>query len=326
MRLFAQSVIVIFAVAAFMAMVGCSQGFDTRGNPSIAPAFQGIPGTSDPNSSVNPFLKQSVKNAYQTRYRPNVAKGLVWSGQISGCVSGEPGSGFREATVNVLNYYRALVGLPDNVQLDLNASEGAQASALMMAANGQLNHNPPSTWNCYTQLGASTAGSSNIALGAEGPSAINLYMDDWGSNNSAVGHRRWILYPSLSSVGSGTVNGADTLKVIGGWGNRADTPNGVSWPAMGFFPIQHLPGSRRWSFSKYGAGLGGATVSMTKNGVPVGVTLEPFYYGYGDDTIVWIPDSVDSSPATYVVTLKNVSINGAAKTISYQIDTFDAEN
>lgn len=325
MRLVAQSVIVIFAVAAFMAMVGCGR-ISTTNSSSMAPVFQGVPGTPNSDASVNPFVMQSVKNAYLIRYKPNRVKSLVWSGQISGCVSGNPGDGFREATVNVLNYYRALAGLPDDVKLDLNASEGAQESALMMAANGQLNHSPPSTWNCYTQLGASTAGSSNIALGAEGPSAIDLYMDDWGSNNSAVGHRRWILYPPLSSVGSGTVNGGDTLKVIGGWGSRADTPNGVSWPSMGYFPLQHLPGSKRWSFSKSGVGVSNATVSMTKNGVPVGVTLEPFYYGYGDDTIVWLPDSVDSTPANYVVTLKNVTVNGATSTISYPITTFDAEN
>jgi hypothetical protein len=240
-------------------------------------------------------------------------------------VAGNPGAGYREATIGVLNYYRALAGLPDTVTLDLAASERAQQAALMMAANNQLNHYPPANWTCYTADGASGAGSSNLALGANGSGAVDLYLNDWGGNNAAVGHRRWALYPPLASVGSGSVNGADSLVVLGGWGNRPETPNGVAWPAMGYFPVQHLPGSNRWSFSMPGAGLSQASVSMSKNGQAILVTPEVYSPGYGDDTLVWLPQGADSQPAVYVVTVSNVSINGESKTISYQVTTFDAE-
>src|SRR5205809_968253 len=37
------------------------------------------------------------------------------------------------------------------------------------------------------------AGKSNIALGNAGPDAITAYIEDFGGNNAAAGHRRWIL-------------------------------------------------------------------------------------------------------------------------------------
>lgn len=289
----------------------------TKGTPPVQPTDA---------VNIDPFNQQSVKNAYLNIYRVNSAKDMNWTGSVQGCDPGHPGAGYREAVVNVVNYYRALTGINGDVKLNEGSSVYAQAAALMMKANGQLSHHPPTSWTCYSQNGAAGAGSSNIALGANGPSAIDLYMDDWGSNNYAVGHRRWILWPSLGNVGVGAVPGADALGVLGGGGGvRRDPPNGVSWPSQGYFPVQHMPGSRRWSFSKAGASVSQANIQVRRNGTLLTSTKEQFYPGYGDETVVWVQDGVDGSLSTYQVTISNVMENGVAKTYNYNIQVFNPE-
>jgi hypothetical protein len=95
--------------------------------------------------------------------------------------------------------------VPAVVQLDDVYSGKAQQAALMMSANGQLSHNPPPSWLCYTAEGAQAAGSSNLYLGRFGPAAITGYVYDAGSGNYAVGHRRWILYPQTQRMGTGDI-------------------------------------------------------------------------------------------------------------------------
>ncbi len=86
-----------------------------------------------------------------------------------------------------------MAGVPAQVTFaDTNSAKNQQA-ALMMSVNGQLNHNPPSTWTCYSADGAQAAGSSNLALELFGRNAISLYMQDPGSRKWLRRHRRWIL-------------------------------------------------------------------------------------------------------------------------------------
>lgn len=267
--------------------------------------------------SVDTNNRSAVQNAYLNFYKPNLNTSINFTGNISSCIAGDPGYEFRKATVNVLNFYRAMVGLPANVKVDLNMSSRAQEAALMMDANNSLSHHPPTTWNCYTQAGAAGAGSSNLALGAAGPRAIALYINDPGSNNYAVGHRRWIFYAPLTSVGVGSTPGADALTVFGGWGGPSNPPGAfVAWPSRGYFPASLLPSSRRWSFSKSGIGLSQGRVRMTKNGQPISVQLEPYYGGYGTETLVWVPQGVDSSESTYRVIIDNLSSGDA---ITYDV-------
>jgi len=96
-----------------------------------------------------------------------------------------------------------MAGVPADIGLSSTYSTKDQAAALIFGAQGQISHDPPSNWACYSAAGDEAAGSSNIALGASGTSAIDLYMRDPGSNNAAVGHRRWILYPQTQTFGTG---------------------------------------------------------------------------------------------------------------------------
>lgn len=298
--------------------------------------------------TVDPTNRAQVANLYFSTYLPedNVTNG--WSGSITGCNAGATATAFQSATVERVNVYRALAGLPGNVVLYTGSTNqsGDQQAALMMVANNALDHSPPTNWKCYTADGASAAGSSNLTLGFgfnyDGPAAIDGYMDDDGGGNEGAGHRRWLLYPPEANIATGDVDGttgssgrsSNALWVIGGWGTRPPTPSGIAWPPRGYIPYQMLPsGSNRWSLSIQNANFSNATVSMTRNGVALATpTIDAFEYNgqpggsfIGDNTIVWEPTGVTytqpTSDVTYHVTV--TGITGGPSSVSYDVIVFD---
>ena len=308
---------------------------------AVVPRTEGVVRASDGANAVviDPHSRSSVAAAYQGVYLPegNVPSG--WNGNVAACNAGVDSAAYQAATIERVNFYRALAGLPGNITI-LGATEqtDTQAAALIFSANHALSHDPPSNWLCWTDAGHTGAGNSNIAAGfgndaASGPGAIDLYMDDGGDNNTAAGHRRWVLYPPQAAMASGSIPynpqwAANALWVFGDLGPRPSTPNGVSWPSQGYVPWQLLPESNRWSFSWNGANFGSATVSMTRDGVPLGApTYEQIQNGYGDNTLVWHPQGVTiSQPAsdvTYHVVVSGISGGGAPSTIAYDVIVID---
>ncbi|MDP2045463.1 MAG: CAP domain-containing protein, partial [Deltaproteobacteria bacterium] len=218
-----------------------------------------------------------------------------------------------------------------------------QKAALMMSVNKQLNHDPPISWTCYSPEGAEGAGNSNLALGVNGRDAIDLYIQDPGTGNGFVGHRRWIFYPQTQTMGTGDIpasNGfapANSLWVFDGnyGGPRPVTREEfVAWPPPGYVPYQVT--YRRWSFSYPGADFSSAAVTMTLDGVSLPVTLGPLATGYGENTLVWSPEGIDfveginretwpvpAKDTAYRVTINNVIISGVSRNFAYSVTVFD---
>jgi hypothetical protein len=278
--------------------------------------------------------RDEVVALYNNTYLPGNSVALTWTGAIATCTAGTTNVAHQQATIDRVNYYRALVDLPPVTLLTGTPVTNSQASALMMSANGALSHTPPTSWLCYTAEGAAGAGSSNIALGIRGVGAIDGYMSDPGAGNTAVGHRRWILYPPRSGMATGdipSVTGnwpANTLYVFGPTTTRPATPNGIAWPAAGFVPYQNLPsGSNRWSLSYPSANFSGATVTMTGPGGNIPVTLEPIANGYGDNTIVFKPAGFSyAKPAvdtTYTINVSGITGSGIPSSIQYTVTVID---
>src|SRR5581483_4102849 len=212
----------------------------------------------------------------------------------------------------------------------------AQQAALMMSAQGSLSHSPDTNWSCYTAGGAEAAGKSNLALGADAAAAIDLYMDDPGSGgNAAAGHRRWILYPPTKIMGTGSIPSsggwaANDLWVIGGSGSRPSQPAWVAWPPPTFVPWQIMPrSSSRWSFSFPGASFTGTAVFMRQNRTNVPLSLEAQAQGYGDNTIVWVPQGIPttapSADSVYSVTVSNVLVSGQSRAFTYNVTIIDPD-
>lgn len=288
---------------------------------------------------LDPHNRNQVAQAYQTIYLPQGNVPIGWNGNVGACNAGTDSLAYQTATIDRVNFYRALSGLPGNISL-LGATEqtDTQAAALMFSANQMLSHDPPSNWLCYTDAGHTAAGNSNIALGfgnnaAAGPGAVDLYMDDGGSNNTAAGHRRWVQYPPQTQMASGSIPynpqwASNALWVFGPMGTRPPTPNGVSWPSQGYIPWQLLPESNRWSFSWNNANFAGATVSMTRNGTPLGApSYEQIQNGYGDNTLVWLPQGVTysqpSQDVVYHVVISGITGGGAPSSVAYDVIVID---
>jgi hypothetical protein len=287
--------------------------------------------------SVRPTNRQESLVFYRKYYLTStVSPG--WSGNVSACNPGTTSQAFRDSIALRINYFRAMAGVPAKITLSDEYNQKAQQAALMMSANSALSHNPPTNWKCYTDQGNEAAGSSNLALGGYGLDALRMYMQDYGSGNTAAGHRRWILYPQTQNFGTGDIPGgngiyaANDLWVFDShtWDTRPATREAfVAWPPPGYVPYTVV--YQRWSFSFAGADFTNAAVSMTENGANLPVTRYAPVNGYGENTLVWIRTGANdgsswpkpTADTTYVVTVSNVLIGGSPRSFQYTVVIFD---
>jgi hypothetical protein len=282
--------------------------------------------------------RQSVLRFYRDVYLAIQGTPLGWTGSQSVCDPGATSTAYRQAIARRINYFRAMAGVPGDVVLSSPANELAQAAALMMSANRALSHNPPPDWHCYSPAGAEGAGSANLHLSGAPADPITSYIRDAGAANAALGHRRWLLYPQTQTMGTGDVPpaggypGANALVVFDGfmWQARPVVRDGfVAWPPPGYVPYPVV--FARWSFSYPGADFTAAAVHMALDGAPLPIEQHAPVYGYGENTLAWIPLGLDDSapwprPAadtTYVVTLTNVRLDGQPRDFTYAVTLFD---
>ena len=266
--------------------------------------------------------------AYRDVLKPALAVPIGWTGSIAGCNAGAPSPAAQSATRSAVNYYRSIAQLPA-VAFDPSLSAKAQEAALMMLAERDLSHDPGPTWACYSAAGRAGAGASNLYLGLAGARAVAGYMTDPGTGNEIVGHRRWILYPPQSSMGSGSTSGSNALYVLGAQTAPATSPAWVPWPSQGYVPRQVEPGGR-WSLgaSDASADFSRARVSVTSGGVALPVTIEPVANGYGSPTLVWQVDpgyGPGRADRSYDVSVTNIVVGGAPVSHGYTVTLFDGD-
>lgn len=286
--------------------------------------------------TVDPQDRQASLDFYTEVYLASENVDMGWTGSRDACDPGDTAASFKRAVRLRINYFRAMAGVPADIILSPQYNRMAQAAALMMSRNHEANHTPLPDWQCYSQEGAMAAGRSNLFLGVTGPTAVSGYVEDSGSSNFAVGHRRWILCPSSRAFGTGDVardtdNGfasANALWVIDGSSRyvppRAMRDGFVAWPPPGYVPQPLV--FPRWSFSYPDADFTAATVTMSTDGRPVEVTVAPLAFGYCANTLVWSPNatwhSLDTD-RTYHVRIEHVQIEGQPKSFDYSVTIFD---
>lgn len=219
----------------------------------------------------------------------------------------------------------------DPVTFDPALSAIAQEDALLIAANWDLNHFPDSSSRCYTANAAAAAGRSNLALGAGGAKAIDLYVSDNGIDS--LGHRRWVLYPPTLTMGSGSTAASNTLVTFGSPTAPAGTfsnPAWVPWPTAGYFPTQLEPFGK-WSLTAPGSGYNFSAASVTvigPSGQPISVVPKAADPGYGNDTLTWDMGTVarvnGADTAVYRVSVNGIKdSSGATRNYSYQVKLYD---
>jgi hypothetical protein len=218
------------------------------------------------------------------------------------------------------------------VTLDPVMSAQAQKAALMMDANYALDHSPPRSWNCWTQDGADAAGRSNLYLLHSGANAIEGYMRDPGEDNGKVGHRRWVMFPPTSTMGSGSTRRANALMVFGNDAPESTTlPKWVSWPTPGYFPTELEP-QGRWSLSASdpATDFDNAKVTVkTADGTRLKVQRQPVVDGYGSNTLVWQVSGLKLPTKTTArridVAVTGIRVNATVLSRRYSVHLFDAD-
>lgn len=279
------------------------------------------------NQEVDSSARLSAKNLYNDYYESSRSDGneTPWSGNEAACNPGLIADDVQTKILRRLSYFRLAVGLNNEITDNKDKSEKAQQAALMMQSNNTLDHFPPESWTCYTEAGKEGAGNSLLttAINAE---AIDSYIRDAGSANGPVGHRRWLLWPELSEIGVGNTSGANAIWVLNGGGaSLTNTPDYIAWPPKGFTPKQLI--YPRWSFSLKDADFTNAEVSMKdSNGSTIALSIEELNNQFGDRTIVWVPDGVQTNiteDTSYSVMISGVEVNGESLDFSYAVTIFD---
>lgn len=254
-----------------------------------------------------------------------------------------------------LNALRQIAGLP-NVQLDLTLCEQAQYGAVIIAAQGALNHNPskPSGMdNDFYERAYDATSSSNLYADQTLTTAVDGFMDDSDTSNiDRLGHRRWQLNPGLGKIGFGYAESDTryrtyvTEKVFDKSGDCEDYKF-ISWPASGNFPSNLFDGDIAWSVSLNTSEYrtprqSDLTVTLVRESDGKTWTFRGSGYGASDngayfhiDTanygipncIIFRPEGITSYEGVYTVTIDGLkSANGNPVDFSYQVDFFNPDD
>lgn len=256
----------------------------------------------------------------------------------AGHLSGES----LENALNLLNFIRYVAGIPADVTRSEDYVELAQAGALVNCVNNELSHEPkqPSGFpDDLYEKGKAGCGSSNIAYnyGNMAQSLLNGWMYDGDASNIAtMGHRRWVLNPSMTQTGFGAVGAYSAMYAFDRKGSNIT--DYVAWPARNM-PIELMNGSGTpWTLS-----LGSdyqtaerSQVTVTLKNVSTGKTwtfaekkqdgyfqVNNSWYGM-PNCIIFRPNNISyDKTSQFQVTVTGLKDKaGEAATVSYQVDFF----
>ena len=245
----------------------------------------------------------------------------VDANKIDDCsVHGEVRQGSKRDTIERINFVRYLAGLkPVTYETKYDAAQ--QELAHVFYKNQRSDHDI-SGMTCASPASIDAAKKSNIHMNGyfiQPAETVDYYMFDIGSGNENVGHRRWILSPTLKKISIGAYGNtgkkffsAHALRVIDDdlHGNTCDVPF-IAWPAPGPFPRHLIPD--RWSFTLVQGSLEGQTVTHS-------IDID----GTTSDTVrgkVFTSLSQGKAPATYVIEAGSIKSKvKAAKLVTVTIN------
>ena len=234
-----------------------------------------------------------------------------------------------------LNTVRYIAGLNPDVILDPTYMEQAQAATFINRLNHELTHypgKPAGVSDDLYQLGATGAGRSNLGRGYDTliTAIRNGWMGDSDSKNiSKVGHRRWILNPTMQKTGFGYTDRFTAMYALDMTGSGWQSC--VSWPGQNM-PADYFKSNFAWSLS-VGSGVSPDTsVKLTR--VNDGRTWtfgaassNGAYYidnaNYGQPgCIIFRPDEIDGY---YDGDIFDVEITGLRLPVTYRVTFFSLQ-
>ena len=277
--------------------------------------------------------KEIALEDYEQNYLGSIVDDPGWTGNVSTCDAGSISQDALDKTLIRINYFRRLVGLNDNITFNSDYFDMQQQAALMMDANNQLSHYPPNNWLCWSVDGDYAAGHSSIggvSSTAHSSNVITGFIDDSGPNNTAVGHRRWLLFSRASEFSFGCTNRAAALTSFGDAAKFENTnfPEYIAFPPNGYIPQELI--FERWSFSipaenNQSANFSNAQVLMDGPDGDINLNIvSRTDNGYGDNTIVWEPEQINyliDDDVNFNITISNIG-NVTPDSYSYTVKVF----
>lgn len=242
---------------------------------------------------------------------------------------------------NQFNYYRMLAGcLP--ITLDSLFNEQTQAFLLTALSNKDSTRIHPGL-KCYSLDAANAWGNvitaSNFNTNQSSP--VSHFLSHSGDNSKDLINRIWLLYPRLSRVGYGQLNGVYGIKVTGNGTEDfgISTPEYVAWPPKGFVVQEIMNSGSRWSFTMLNADFSDISVSVktrdfTKaklkgiNKLPmkdleIKIIEKKMNTHLDDRTVFWtlndikVDDSYEDEDREYEVNISNVKVGNEYKSFKY---------
>jgi hypothetical protein len=171
---------------------------------------------------------------------------------IPACRAGRLQDAQVQLALDTLNAIRELHELAPVTLNPLTEQESNQA-ALMVAANGKLDHNPPASWRCFSTTGAKAMAKSllsggvtapNIAFHTPAQDIIAWLTDHTAVSSDSIGHRRWLLDPFIGQISYGRVSGKTVGRNVSvgsalAFNNTKLKP--VTGPALIAYPFHDYP-------------------------------------------------------------------------------------
>ncbi|MDE6780162.1 MAG: hypothetical protein K2J40_01700 [Ruminococcus sp.] len=238
--------------------------------------------------------------------------------------------------LNSINVIRYICGLQE-VTLKNEYNEQCQAAALVNALNGTISHYPARPSGISDELykiAYNAASSSNLGWNHNNiPSSVLSYMADSGASNiSSVGHRRWILNPTMKQTGFGNVGRSYSMYAFDNYSAKA-TEKGIVWPALNT-PVEYfINRPTAWSISIGKAvNISDITVTVTdkdngqewkftENSSDGDFYVNNEYYGQSG-CIIFRPDGIKCNAGR----LYDVHIEGLSEDISYTVNFFSLKD
>jgi hypothetical protein len=284
-------------------------------------AFAGCSGTPAEESDAPGDADRVADLAACSRYEQataSVDEG-VWTGDPATCDPGEAPSVGVDNAMRLVNYARELAGV-DALELDPAAADGTQECALMMHANASLSHQPPDTWECWTQAGATAAARSLLAR-EPSVGAMLQYLVDFGNETTLV-HRRWLLNPAVPRIALGSTDAFSCLRL---GSTTLNSTGWIAWPPPGRVPLAMLAernssvDAEGWSIQSDDIDLSAATVAVVTAAGRFSQEVEVLESNQGSRyAIRFLPDGFSAAPGSF-----SVEVGGVVAPFEYEVRMVD---
>lgn len=169
-------------------------------------------------------------------------------------------SGVIKDTINVLNYYRYLVGV-DEIGINTDKMSRNQKGAVISKANGTISHYPNKPTDmpedfykeaydgCNAKYATGDTYSGNVSYGDRIPyNAIKGFVSDLNniSYGSATGHRQSMLDPKATAISFGQCEEYTTASVYYD-NSKTASQKFYAFPSPGYFPNTEMKINEYWS-------------------------------------------------------------------------------